>query len=350
MTHPRPTPAAIRSGRENNPKTRERDFARMLGITEADLVSAYVGDTSRRLRVDMDHIFSGLAAVGEVMALTRNESAVHEKIGVFEGYHSGKHAAMMLSENIDTRMFPKHFVHGFEVVKPAEKGVSRSIQIFDSEGHAVHKVHARPNTNIDRWNALIEPLVHEDQSQVFAPVEIGRDPFTDDPQAQASNLRKRWEKMTDTHQFVFIIKKLKMSRLQAVQVIGEDFAWPLYVDSVEAMLRHSANQELPIMCFVGNTGCIQIHSGPIKNIKPMGAWLNVMDPNFHLHLRMDQITEAWAVRKPTDKGHVTSIEAYNAAGDLIIQFFGKRIEGQDERSAWREIVENLPRIPVSQVA
>ena len=82
----------------------------------------------------------------------------------------------------------------------------------------------------------------------------------------------------------------------------------------------------------------------------MGAWLNVMDPNFHLHLRMDQITEAWAVRKPTDKGHVTSIEAYNAAGDLIIQFFGKRIEGQDERRAWREIVENLPRIPVSQVA
>ena len=55
-------------------------------------------------------------------------------------------------------------------------------------------------------------------------------------------------------------------------------------------------------------------------------------------------------RKPTDKGHVTSIEAYNEAGDLIIQFFGKRIERQDERGAWREIVENLPRVPVSQVA
>jgi hypothetical protein len=37
------------------------------------------------------------------------------------------------------------------------------------------------------------------------------------------------------------------------------------------------------MCFVGNRGCIQIHTGPVKNIKIMGPWLNVMDPGFNLH-------------------------------------------------------------------
>jgi putative hemin transport protein len=104
------------------------------------------------------------------------------------------------------------------------------------------------------------------------------------------------------------------------------------------------------MCFVGNRGCIQIHSGPVKSIKPMGPWINVLDETFHLHLRTDHIQEVWAVRKPTKDGHVTSLEAYNAEGEMIIQFFGKRKEGSDERAEWREIMENLPRAGTSVAA
>ena len=111
-----------------------------------------------------------------------------------------------------------------------------------------------------------------------------------------------------------------------------------------------ATGETPIMCFVGNRGCIQIHSGPVTNIKMMGPWLNVMDETFHLHLRTDHVTELWAVRKPTKDGHVTSIEAYDANNELIIQFFGKRHEGEVELEEWRFLAENLPRIPVPTAA
>jgi len=97
------------------------------------------------------------------------------------------------------------------------------------------------------------------------------------------------------------------------------------------------------MCFVANDGIVQIHSGPIFNVQAMGPWINIMDPTFHLHLRQDHIAETWAVRKPTKDGHVTSLEAYNMQGEMIIQFFGKRKEGSDERAEWREIMENLPR-------
>ena len=48
------------------------------------------------------------------------------------------------------------------------------------------------------------------------------------------------------------------------------------------------------------------------------------------------------MRKPTADGHVTSIEAYAADRSLIIQFFGKRHEGVDERVEWRALVEGLP--------
>lgn len=97
------------------------------------------------------------------------------------------------------------------------------------------------------------------------------------------------------------------------------------------------------MCFVANEGTVQIHSGPIYNVQAMGPWINVMDPTFHLHLRLDHIAEAWVVRKPTKDGHVTSLEAYNAQGEMIIQFFGKRKEGFDERPDWRAIIESLTR-------
>jgi putative hemin transport protein len=76
----------------------------------------------------------------------------------------------------------------------------------------------------------------------------------------------------------------------------------------------------------------------------MGPWINVLDETFHLHLRTDHVAELWGVRKPTKDGHVTSLEAYDKDGELIIQFFGYRSEGQGERDDWRLLAENLPRV------
>jgi putative heme degradation protein len=39
-----------------------------------------------------------------------------------------------------------------------------------------------------------------------------------------------------------------------------------------------------------------------------------------------------------------------ADGRMIIQFFGKRHEGERERDDWRLLAENLPRIPRSTAA
>jgi putative hemin transport protein len=160
--------------------------------------------------------------------------------------------------------------------------------------------------------------------------------------AGVSELREQWSAMTDTHQFFPMLRKLNLPRLEALEMVGEDYAWQLDHNAVQALFDGVAGSELPVMAFVGNHGCIQIHSGPITNVKPMGPWLNVMDETFHLHLRLDQIAAVWAVRKPTSDGHVTSVEAYDGNRELIIQFFGKRQEGTDERSAWRKVVEQLP--------
>ena len=295
--------------------------------------------------------WNGPAELGEVMALTRNESAVHEKIGVFENITPGKHASIVLGENIDLRIFPGAWAHGFAVTKTDGDTVRRSLQFFDKQGTAVHKVHLRPASNLDAYNSIVEAFRLEDQSQEFA-AEPKIESIADGAvvPVDVAALRDEWSKMTDTHQFHGLLRKLKVGRREALQSVGEDYAWKLQPQAVEDMLRQSASIQVPIMCFVGNHGIIQIHSGPVDNIQTMGPWLNIMDPTLHLHLRSDHLAEIWAVRKPTADGHVTSLEALDAKGDMVIQFFGKRKEGFAEREEWRSVMENLARLDITEAA
>ncbi|RUX02532.1 hemin-degrading factor [Mesorhizobium sp. M8A.F.Ca.ET.059.01.1.1] len=343
----KPAPHEIRRARTENPKARERDLAGQLGISEAELVAAHCGDGVIRVEPRVNDLLTGLEAVGEVMALTRNESAVHEKIGVYDKVVTGNHNAMVLGENIDLRIFPKIWAHGFALEKRDGDDIRRSLQFFDASGEAVHKVHLRPASSLYAYQKLVASLESPNQGptiEISGPV-LDQENEAGTSTASLDDLRDRWGRLTDVHQFFGMLKTLKLSRRQAVRMVGQDYAWLLDNDAVRAMFHRAAESEMPIMCFVGNRGCIQIHSGPVKSIKPMGPWINVLDETFHLHLRTDHIHEVWAVRKPTRDGHVTSLEVYAANGDMIIQFFGKRHEGESERDDWRFLAEHLPRIP-----
>lgn len=348
----KPAPHEIVRARNENPKMRERDLAAQLGISEADLVAAHCGEGVLRIEPNVSALLNGLEAVGEVMALTRNESAVHEKIGIYDKVVTGEQNAMVLGEQIDLRIFPKVWAYGFAVEKRDGDDIRRSLQFFDDAGDAVHKVHLHPASNLYAYQKLVSELEASSQSRSIeiAPAAGAAESADDGAATNADDLRDRWSRLTDVHQFFGMLKTLKLSRQQAVRMVGQDYAWRLHGDSVTAMLHHAAQDQLPIMCFVGNRGCIQIHSGPVASIKPMGPWVNVLDETFHMHLRTDHIVEVWGVRKPTRDGHVTSIEAYGADGKMIIQFFGKRKEGQDEREGWRFLVENLPRVADSAAA
>ncbi len=346
----RPTPAEIRAFRAENPKMRERDIAARLNISEAALVAAEVGISAIRIDANVDRFLAHIASLGEIMALSRNESAVHEKIGVYENMKFGAQAAIVLGENIDLRIFPKRWAHGFAVTKTDGEQKRLSLQFFDKAGDAVHKVHLRPASNVAAYHAMVAELRVEEQSQEFVEDRSGYDNGATDGGVGRDELRDNWSRMTDTHEFFGMLKKLKIGRQEAIRTVGDDYAWRLDAGAVAEMMHASVREGLPIMCFVANEGTVQIHSGPIHNVQTMGPWINVMDPTFHLHLRLDHIAETWAVRKPTKDGHVTSLEAYNAKGEMIIQFFGKRKEGFDERPDWRTIMESLTRSGASVAA
>ena len=55
----------------------------------------------------------------------------------------------------------------------------------------------------------------------------------------------------------------------------------------------------------------------------------------------DRVAQAWLVRKPTADGIVTSIELFDATGEFIAYFFGKRKPGTPETTGWRMLAETL---------
>jgi putative hemin transport protein len=153
-------------------------------------------------------------------------------------------------------------------------------------------------------------------------------------------IRKAWSELKDTHDFYPMLKKFNVSRLHALRIAG-DHARRVSNDAVKQLLEHAAATGLEIMVFVGNHGNIQIHTGPVKNILEIPKWINVMDPLFNLHLRLDHIDSVWMVKKPTEDGLVHSVEGFDASGELIVQFFGKRKPGSPELPAWTAFAAGL---------
>ena len=103
------------------------------------------------------------------------------------------------------------------------------------------------------------------------------------------------------------------------------------------ILDEAAVSKLPILIFAGNRGNLQIHQGRVRTIRVLdrghtGAerWLNVLDPDFNMHMKQNDVHTAWVVMKPTSDGVVTSVELFDADKKLIAQFFGLRKPGVPE--------------------
>lgn len=348
-----PTRIAYRQARAAG-ATRHRDIAHSLNISEGELIAAHVqpaagadGLLATRLWGPWPTLVAALERVGEVMALTRNVHAVHEKTGVYRHASAdgpaGREIGLVLGTDIDLRLFYSQWQHGFAVAEPGERGLQRSLQFFDAGGTAVHKVFARGGTDLVAWDRLIERFLAANQQPGLdvqaAPAAAAEKADAD---IDTAAFREQWASLRDTHHFHGLLRRHGLTRTQALRLAEPRFAQR--VDATSAaheLLQAAATQGLPIMVFVGNPGAIQIRTGPVKRIVRMGPWLNVMDPGFNLHLREDKVSAAWVVRKPTVDGLVTSLELFDEAGLAIAQFFGERKPGRPELGAWRRLAEGL---------
>ncbi|MBL8708796.1 MAG: hemin-degrading factor [Rhodospirillaceae bacterium] len=332
--------------KESQPRLRARDAAEALGVSEGELVAAQCGVEARPLAMDVEKLFAGLPALGRVMALTRNENCVHERKGVYEPASFGPMAGIVLGPDIDLRIFPKHWSHLFAVDDAGVEPARRSLQVFDRHGTAVHKIFALEATDRVAWDRLVAEFAPADASiplSVEPAVRVQRSPKAVS-ESERNALLADWAALRDVHEFHGMLKKHGIDALQSMQLVKGVYAERLTATATHDLLNLASEREVPIMVFVGNAGLIQIHTGPVARIMRMDCWVNVLDPDFNLHLREDRIAHAFAVTKPTSDGELHSVELFAADGERIATLFGKRKPGQPELESWRELVAALPRL------
>ncbi len=333
--------------RSEQPRLRARDAAQRLSVSEAELTASRLGVDTVRLRPDWANLLPSLGELGYIMALTRNEHCVHERKGYYRevSVMANGQMGLVVSADIDLRLFMGGWTSVFAVAEETPRGTQRSVQIFDQQGTAVHKVFLTDDSELAAWEPLVERFRADEQSDELdlrpQPEPVQAKP---DAEIDVASLREGWAALKDTHHFFALLKKHGAERTQALRLAGAQWAEQLDTAELPRLMEEAGAREVPIMVFVGNRHCIQIHSGTVSNLKWLDTWFNVLDPEFNLHLQTAGVTELWRVRKPSTDGVITSWEAFDAEGQLVVQLFGARKPGIPEREDWRALAEAAPAL------
>jgi len=147
-----------------NEKLRHRDIAKQLGVSEGELIAAFTGINTipsevgemQAIRLDPKwaEIMASIGPLGEVMALTRNASCVHEKVGTYKNASQDGPVGLLVGE-IDLRIFYHAWEHGFALREMTKDGLQRSLQFFDRAGGAIHKIHLWMQSSVPKYDELL---------------------------------------------------------------------------------------------------------------------------------------------------------------------------------------------------
>lgn len=319
-----------------NPKTRIRDAASALGVSEAELVAT--NPQNLLLNPAMQEILEEIPSLGRVMALTRNEHAVHERKGVYNKPSFNGHMGLVVGADIDLRLFMSKWAHVFAV----SENDRQSIQFFDTLGNAVHKIYLTEESNQEAYQELVKKYKATNSDLVILQPQVSAESTEkSDEEIDQTTFQEEWLGLQDTHDFFGLLRKHGVTRTQALRLAPAGHATALAVSKVEDLLNIVSEKGLEIMVFIGNANCLQIHTGKAQRILRTGPWINILDTDFNMHLRDEALNSVWIVKKPTNLGAVHSIETYDVEGNLVAQFFGKRKPDVPEREDWRAALESL---------
>lgn len=328
----------------SQPQLRIRDAAKKLGVSEAELLATGIGEQVVRLNADFASQILDFPKLGKVMALTRNEGCVLEHKGTFQKIDlmgtSPNQIATVIGP-IEQRIFFSAWKFGFAVSNETAAGPQSSLQYFDKEGNAVLKVFLQDSSDYGAAGHFLQSFKDENQSSPLDLVKFETPACCTREELDFLSFSQDWENMKDTHDFFGMLRKYKLNRLDAVKWIDEKWAYEVNRLSAREVLEVASATQLPIMIFAGNKGNIQIHQGKVKTIRQLGDWLNVMDPEFNLHLNELEVASAYVVHKNTTEGLVSALELFDHSGEMVAQFFGLRKPGIPQKPEWKALLDGL---------
>ncbi|PLY40860.1 hemin-degrading factor [Janthinobacterium sp. ROICE36] len=350
--------------RTEQPKLQIRDAARALGVSEAQLLASNIGKGVTRLQADGNvprEIMRAALDLGLVQAITRNENGVIETTGVASKFKQAGDkseqadakqdpeaqarqrniAGGYLGGAIDLRFHFEHWKYAFAVEQAGRDGKpTRSLQFFDANGTAVHKIYLRNEAGVAVYDKLLANFRMPQQSGELNVLAVAQKAAEKpDAEIDVKEFQLAWKDMTDVHQFAQIMREFHLTREQALRLAPAGVVERVTPAALRTLLENAAKDKVAIMVFLGNEGLTQIYSGKIEKTMAAGGFFNVLDPDFNLHIRDTALRSGWVVRR----GGVTSVEFFDNDGTQVVSFFGVRERGKPQPQSWVELADSLPK-------
>ncbi len=350
--------------RTEQPKLQIRDAARALGVSEAQLLATNIGKGVTRLQADGNQpreIMRAALDLGIVQAITRNENGVIETTGVASKFKQAGDkseqadakqdpetearqrniAGGYLGGQIDLRFHFENWKYAFAVEQAGRDGKpTRSLQFFDANGTAVHKIYLRNEPGVAVYDKLVANFRMPQQSAELNVLAVApKAAEKPDAEIDVKEFQLAWKDMTDVHQFAQIMREFHLTREQALRLAPAGVVERVTPQALRTLLENAAKDKVAIMVFLGNEGLTQIYSGKIEKTMAAGGFFNVLDPDFNLHIRDTALRSGWVVKR----GGVTSVEFFDNDGTQVVSFFGVRERGKPQPQAWVDLADSLPK-------
>jgi len=337
-----------------------RDLDETSGLSEAQLLAADVGKNVIRLKDGRETAYSillRLHELGRIRASARNEHVILSVVGT-----TPPPRQISATETREARSFPGYFGPPIDlrpsfsnwqftfaqITATPDGQVVRNLNFFDGQGRSVQRLTIDSPDAIAAFEKIVEEFRAEAQtSEIALTPEEPADPVRPDSQVDVPGLVAAWDAITDVHQFSStVLAKYDVTRLQALRLAGPERAQRLASPAaLSALLKAAAKEDIEIMAFVSNSANTQIFTGKInKPTKSADGWIHVSGESaLSLMIHEAGIDQIWLVKKPSSVGILSTVEVYNAEGEVIVQFYSKREPRKPESDTWRSLLAKLPK-------
>lgn len=278
-----------------------RDAATELGVSEADLLVLYAGDSVVWLQPHWEKILRQLPRLGKVRAQTRCQNAVMEATLDYPTPNFGHQNVEFRSADFYFTSDLSRWRYGFAVEEETHKGTLHGLQFFDASGDAVHKLTLLPHDK--------PPPEYLDIIRQFrAPIQ----PENLAVQAQASTLNLE-------------------QRLASLKKAQAELVTPY---SLRPFLEHIARLTSPLTITIENQASSQSRTAVVRGTKTKGPWLYFDCEASTIRVRFNQFGSAFVVEK--------RFLVFDKTGEPVFSI--SLPENSPASSTWNEILGAIPRL------
>ncbi|PPD32667.1 MAG: hypothetical protein CTY19_11100 [Methylomonas sp.] len=314
--------------RASQPQLRIREAAAKLGVSEAELLATQCGKSVFKLLPEWPTILGSLTESDLLMALTRNDAVVHEKISAYSETTGCDDQYLISGTHLQLCLLLSHWQVGFAVTEDSPIGPRHSLQFFNHAGVAVHKCYLSGNDRLPDFQRMVADFQATDQSQDLvlksAPETAWR----------IEQLPPVWQRILICNQMVAQVKPI----LNQASINLAEF---------RELMHQLAQLQLPIEITVASPAALQLHQGPIQNLRVTGPWFNVLDEGFNLHLNETAVANIQIVCVQFQQHLLHGLLLRDRQAQIILSLFGEFTEATGECTIWRDFITSLP-MPLSQ--